>query len=283
MRAVRFAIAAVAAVLLCGNAWAGQLTWTLTGGTFDDAGTASGTFTLDTSSNTVMTWNMVVAGGNTGSFSARSYTPANSTAPILNLSGAPQPTVEFAATDQATRQLRLTPAVALDGTSSPVALATAFGNGNVECFNCSPYRQVTAGTLTLTGAAPDVTIASATPAPTMVGTSTSVTVAVTGVAALGTPTGSVTVYDSASNPLCTLTLPATSCSFTPSAAGAQTLFAQYNGDASYGIANSPFFGLTIDPALAPPPATPVPALGPLALGLLAMLLMALAVGQIRRR
>ena len=86
MRAVRFAIAAVAAVLLCGNAWAGQLTWTLTGGTFDDTGTASGTFTLDTTSNTVMTWNMVVAGGNTGSFSARSYTPANSTAPILNLS-----------------------------------------------------------------------------------------------------------------------------------------------------------------------------------------------------
>ena len=284
MRALRFAIAAAATLLLCGNAWAGQLTWTLTGGSFDDAGTVSGTFTLDTSSNAVMTWNMVVAGGNTGSFSARSYTPANSTAPILSLGGAPQPTVEFAATDQATRQLRLTPAVALDGTSSPVAVATTFGNGNVECFNCSPFRQITAGTLTLTGAAPDVTITSATPAPTMVGTSTSVTVAVTGVAALGTPTGSVTVYDNASNPLCTLTLPATSCSFTPSAAGAQTLFAQYNGDPSYATANSPFFGLTIDPALPPPAATatPVPTLGPLALGLLALLLVALAGGRLRR-
>lgn len=281
MRAMRFAIAAVAALLACGTVRAGQLTWTLTGGSFDDGGTVSGAFTLDTSSNTVMTWNMVVAGGNTGSFSARSYTPANSTAPILNLIGAPQPTIEFAATDQATRQLRLTPALALDGTSSPVAVATAFANGNVECFNCSPFRQVTAGTLTLTGAAPDVAIASAAPAPTTIGTSTSVTVAVTGVAALGTPTGSVTVYDNASNPLCTLTLPATSCSFTPSAAGAQTLFAQYNGDPSYAMANSPFFSLTIDPAPAMP--TPVPALGPLALGLLALLLMALAGAQLRRR
>jgi hypothetical protein len=284
MRAIRVAVGAVALLLACAGAGAAQLTWSVTGGTFADGGSVAGTFTLDTTFNQIFSWSLTVAGGNTGTFSARSYTPANSASSLPTLTGGPQPSVVFAATDQANRVLRLTPAVALDGSSSPVALATGFGNGNVECFNCSPFRNITAGSLTLTAAAPDVVITSATPDPTMVGTSTLLTVSVTGVGALGVPTGSVTVYDNSSNPLCTLTLPATSCSFTPSAPAAQTLYAQYSGDANYESAFSGFFRMTISaaPAAPPTPPTPVPTLGPLALALLALLLMALAGGRFRR-
>jgi uncharacterized repeat protein (TIGR01451 family) len=58
----------------------------------------------------------------------------------------------------------------------------------------------------------------------------------------------VTVLESGNNPLCTITLPATSCTFAPTTPGGQTLRAQYNGDANYGSAFSNALSFTVGPA-----------------------------------
>lgn len=245
--------------LLTGPAAAALLTWTVTGATFNDAGTLSGTFVQDSASNTVTNWNLSVAGGG-AFFPARSYTPANSTFSSLALSGNPVASFIFSASDEAFRELRLTPVATLDGSATNVNLDIAFGNGNVECFNCSPFRTISAGSLVLSAASPALTIDSVAPSPTTVGTTTTVNVTVAGVPALGAPTGTVTVLDDASNPLCTITLPATSCTFVPANAGAQTLTAQYNGDASYAITLSNVVPLTIRPG-AIVEAQPVPMVG----------------------
>ncbi|HEX6795275.1 MAG TPA: Ig-like domain-containing protein [Casimicrobiaceae bacterium] len=187
---------------------------------------------------------------------------------------------------EANRQLRLTPAGPLDGSAASVNIDVAFVNGNVECFNCSPFRPITAGTFAITSANPTIALVSASPSPTTVGVATTITVSATGIAALGAPTGSITVLDDSSNPLCTVTLPGTSCTFTPTAAGSQTLLAQYNGDANYAItlANT----LPLDIAAAPVPlptivATPVPALGGYALAALALAIVASLAVRTRRR
>jgi hypothetical protein len=245
--------------LSTGPAAAALLTWTVTGGAFNDGGTLSGTFVKDSTSNAVTNWNLSVAGGG-AFFPARSYTPSNSTFSSLALSGNPIASSIFSASDEAFRELRLTPVAPLDGSATTVNLDVAFGNGNVECFNCSPFRTISAGTLVLSAASPGVTIDSVIPSPTKVGTTTTVNVTVAGVSALGAPTGTVTVLDSMSSPLCTIALPATSCTFTPANAGPQTLTAQYNGDASYAIALSNVVPLTIQPG-AIVETQPVPTIG----------------------
>ena len=95
---------------LYGTANAALLTWTVQGGSFNDGGTVSGTFVQDSASNTITSWNLAVAGGG-GSFPARSYTPANSTVSTLGL-GSAVASFLFAATDEGSRQLRLTPVAA---------------------------------------------------------------------------------------------------------------------------------------------------------------------------
>ena len=77
-----------------------------------------------------------------------------------------------------------------------------------------------------------------TPTPTLVGVTTTATVVVDTIAALGPPTGTVTVIDSFSQEFCTITLPATSCTFAPTVPSNPTVVAQYSGDASYASVTS---------------------------------------------
>jgi hypothetical protein len=122
------------------------LTWTVTGGTFSDGGTVSGTFRYDAVTGTVPTWSLSVAGGNTAFFAPRTFTPANAIEETVALAGASQPTLLFTAIDEANRQLRITPSALLDGSTNPDSMDFAF---SVECFSCSPFRTITAGTLVL--------------------------------------------------------------------------------------------------------------------------------------
>jgi hypothetical protein len=250
----------VLALLAGGAVSAATVTWTVTGGTFSDGGTVSGTFVQDTASNTATSGNLSVAGGG-ASFPARSYTPANSTVSTLLLIGGTQPSLLFHATDEFPRELRLTPVSALDGSVASVNLDVAFVDGNVECFNCSPFRPITTGSLVLTSAAPAVTLVSAAPNPATAGVTTTVTVSITGIGAFGPPTGTVTVLDNGSNPLCAITLPGTSCAFTPAAAGVQALVARYDGDGNYATASSDPFSLPIGAPLHLATPQPIPALG----------------------
>lgn len=277
-------VLAIAAMLVLGSAVnAATLTYAVNAGTFSDGGTFSGSITLDPASGNPTDWNVSVAGGG-AFFPARTYTPANSSGSSQLFLGGTQLTIFLAASDEPNRQLRLTPVAPLDGSASNVNIDVAFVNGNVECFNCSPFRPITAGAFALTSANPTVTLVSASPNPSTVGVSTTVTVSASGVAALGAPTGTVTVLDSSSNPLCTVTLPGTTCTFTPSAAGTVNLLAQYDGDANYAITLSNTLPLDVAAAPVPPAApTPVPALGIEALALLVLAIGASAALRARRR
>ena len=155
----RFAIAVLGLCvgLVCApGAFAFPVTWTLSGATFSDGGTATGSFVYDADTNTLSNWSVSVAGGNTGTFppitydttSAGSYyNPANATTLGVNLS-------------IGSRELRMPGTSALSNAGGTMAINLASGFQG-ECFNCSPYRGFTAGNLVGT-AAPAITSANST-------------------------------------------------------------------------------------------------------------------------
>ena len=97
------------------------------------------------------------------------------------------------------------------------------------------YNATTA-TVNVTVSKAATTITISPPAAITLGQSVSVTatVAVTAPGS-GTPSGTITISDggATAGDTCTITLPATSCSLTPGAAGNQTLTATYAGDSSF--------------------------------------------------
>jgi uncharacterized repeat protein (TIGR01451 family) len=93
-----------------------------------------------------------------------------------------------------------------------------------------------------------VTITSAQPDPTSVGTETAVTVAVATISGYPPPSGSVDVYlEGHSGSVCTITLPAPACSFFPTVSGHLTMTASYGGDGNYSSGVSAPFAITIAP------------------------------------
>jgi len=82
--------------LASGAASAASLKWSITGGTFVDGGTLSGTFERDLALSKPSTWNLNVAGGGIF-FPARSYTPANSGVLMLDYPPNPELTYHFVA------------------------------------------------------------------------------------------------------------------------------------------------------------------------------------------
>ena len=214
-----------------GAASAASLTWSISGGRFADGGTFSGTFVQDPSEPRPSTWNLSVAGGGS-SFPARSYTPANSDVLMLAWLPNAELTYHFIDPGPGKRQLRLTPARPLDGSVATVPLSL-LGQGRVECFNCAPFRNIIAGSLVLTSVTPTLILQSIAPDPTVVGATTTATISIDGVAAFGPPTGSVSIFDTTGDTICSFQLPTTSCAFAPTAPGGHTLFAFYTGDANY--------------------------------------------------
>ena len=150
------ALAAVVALLFystVASAAPGASTWTLTGVTFSDGGTATGTFDFDANTQAVSNVSISVSGGNVGVFPPAAYTSLGE----FSFFGNPQKTFFFAS---GIRQLRLTPATALTNAGGTVQLNlnTAFGgSGGTECFNCAPFRLFTAGSL-VGGPAADLAI-----------------------------------------------------------------------------------------------------------------------------
>jgi PEP-CTERM motif len=126
--------------------FASTVTWNLRNVTFSDAATASGTFDWNVDTNTLSNWNISV---NAGVLSAFTYTSSNSTAGSYFQVAGYENELLFMM-NGTTRQLRLTPLYALTnaGGTVPINLNT-FGNGSgsVECYNCSPYREVVSGAL----------------------------------------------------------------------------------------------------------------------------------------
>ncbi len=166
------------ALALVSNAFAIPVTWTLSGVTFSDGGTASGSFVFDADTNTLSNWNVSVAGGNTTTFPPATYSTASSSA--LYFSGAPTIVGAQFTLNGSSRQIRLPGVTALSNAGGTVALNIG-SPAAAECFNCGPARAYTAGNLIGGSAsvAPQITSANATTF--TVGTAGTFTVTTTGV------------------------------------------------------------------------------------------------------
>jgi hypothetical protein len=137
-------------VLLVGTAFADPVVWTLNGVTFEDGTTATGSFVFDADANSVIDWNVSVQAG--GFFTDYSYTQATGTAYLQNLLNPVDTVILEAPLDPSFgfRGLRMTPVAALTNAGGIVALnlnTSGGGSGGVECYNCSPHRLITAGSL----------------------------------------------------------------------------------------------------------------------------------------
>lgn len=130
------------------------LTWSLDNVAFTDGGIATGSFTFDADTNSLIDWNISVSGGDETIFPAFSYTPA--TIPDTGifdtglglslqlfvdsnaLGGTPE-----------SRALVLSTLAALTDAGGIVALE-ALGRPeweSRECYNCNPYRLVATGSI----------------------------------------------------------------------------------------------------------------------------------------
>ena len=154
--------------------------------------------------------------------------------------------------------------VAAPGSGTPSGTVTV-SDGSGNCIGTLPatscqLTSVTAGAKSLTAtyngdanfnssvsvsaahqvnqAATTTTIVSDTPAPSVVGTAVAVTASVAPVppGGGGSPTGSIAISDGVDG--CTITLPATSCNWTPTTVGTRMLVATYGGDANFGGSES---------------------------------------------
>jgi uncharacterized repeat protein (TIGR01451 family) len=120
-------------------------TWNLSGVQFGDGTSATGWISYDQGTNTVLNWFVAVQAG---TLTARTYYPGNSTGRTLAFGGA-QRTIfleEWPSPPGGQRQFRITPSTPLDGTSTTVPLDLSAGAE--ECFNCSPFRSIVAGSFT---------------------------------------------------------------------------------------------------------------------------------------
>lgn len=147
-------LTAVLALLFATRVFAVPIIWTLNGVTFDDGGMATGSFDFDADTSTLLNWDISVSGGNTGSFPALTYSTANASSSYYVGMGNSTHTIQFNLSSS-NREVRLTPVSDLTNAGGTVALdlATAGGgSGGVECFNCSPFRLINAGSLS--GVAP---------------------------------------------------------------------------------------------------------------------------------
>jgi hypothetical protein len=123
--------------------------WTFTDARFTDGGTITGSFVYDADTQQVPEWSVSVAGGETSAFPPLTYTELNGSADSGKNPGNSQPTVYFYL-GGSQRVLRVTPMDALTnaGGDTAINLNTA-GNrsGGVECYNCGPWREISAGSL----------------------------------------------------------------------------------------------------------------------------------------
>ena len=132
------------------------LRWVLQGVTFADGGTATGAFNYDATTESVTSWNITVAGGNTTSFPPLTYSTSNSTVLVGCTTGCPatQEKAIIITQNSSTRQFRITPDGAftnLGGTLAVDLNTGGGGSGAVECFNCGPFRLINAGSLSAAG------------------------------------------------------------------------------------------------------------------------------------
>jgi hypothetical protein len=138
----------LAALLSASISLASPLTWTLQNVVFADGGTATGSFVYDSSNNTVVSYDISVAGGNTTTFPPFVY--QNGTADNIGATATVGVGIINFVTDLIpggyARQLRLA-VLPLPATGGTVTLNIA-NPGASECYNCGVYRSFVSGQVT---------------------------------------------------------------------------------------------------------------------------------------
>lgn len=268
--AIKRSTAFVALLLFCGAASAFPVTWTLSGVTFDDLGTASGYFVYDVDTNTLSTFSVSVAGGNTVTFPPFTYDNSSSNGYVDSFGTGPTGTV-LSENGTTGRGIRMPAVTALSDAGGTLALDITAA-GAAECYNCGPARLFTAGSLV--GTAPPTITSPAIASFTLNG---SVTFTVT---TTGAPPPALAV---------TGTLPA-GVTFTDNGDGTGTFSGSGSVGGSYPLVVTASNGVGADASQAlrfviqaPEPAVPAPTLG--AFGLLgcALLMLLAAWGGMKRR
>ena len=157
--------------------------------------------------------------------------PVTLTATVHN-GNAPTGFVEFSANDF---YIAGCESVALTGGQAQcVTSALPIGTNTLKAtYGGDTGNAASSGTLSyeVTRATVTLTITAHTPDPSAVLSPVMVSVALVVAPGTGTPTGTVAVSRGVDG--CTITLPATSCSFSPSVAGTAAIAAQYGGDANF--------------------------------------------------
>src|SRR5258708_7257972 len=75
---VRSFVAFILSVFAAPSLLAGDVSWSVTSGTFSDGGTLTGTFIYNSDTGGMRTWNLSTSGGDTANFPVFTYTPGNS-------------------------------------------------------------------------------------------------------------------------------------------------------------------------------------------------------------
>ena len=124
-------------------------TWELDNVRFDDGGAAYGWIEVDSVSGNLLGFNIRVEGGNVANFPARVYDASSGTAgQRLSYLANPVDSFIFGGGDGDVQTiLRLTPETNLEGQIGRISLDLSFGDGNVECQECSPYRLIVDGSM----------------------------------------------------------------------------------------------------------------------------------------
>ena len=141
-------------VTTAGRANASPLVWTLAGVTFNDGGTASGTFTIETTTGLLMDWNITTTAGST--LAGFTYNQTTSRLLGMDIFGSNPNSFVIEADNIFGRpyiNLGFSGSLAVPGSLSIIPGVAGTPTGSWECNNCTPRRDLTGGRATTEAAA----------------------------------------------------------------------------------------------------------------------------------
>jgi hypothetical protein len=131
--------------------------WTFNNVKFDDGATLSGYFDYDATSQAFLDRSIAVAGGNTATFPNLTYTSTNSFVEIFDSPQINGQTILFRSNPPSTRFVSISVLAPLSNGGGNLVFATTGDFIGHECYNCAPFRVITAGA-SITGVATQFTL-----------------------------------------------------------------------------------------------------------------------------
>jgi hypothetical protein len=117
--------------------------WELQDVAFSDGGYALGSFDYDAQTDDAFNFQISVQGGDDTIFPETTYTDADFDGCLVDWAFE----CTYYLVQDGLRHLRLTPVSDLDDEGGSIDLNLNAGPGNLECYNCSPWRPIISGRL----------------------------------------------------------------------------------------------------------------------------------------